>query len=164
MNDFITCIVHFLKICPVSYPDTACKLSPSWDGSTGSFRTGLWPDKSILKHYHLGMINKCCSGRRNAGEASFFLFRTALAFSWRFWGCLFCHKDDSQLLKDSMFSSLISSGDTASALRLGVSSGNTFQTSHADTVLHPGMAWTMPATLMIYPDLATSKFKLWLWD
>ena len=45
-----------------------------------------------------------------------------------------------KLLKDCMCSSLISSGDAASALRLGISSGNIFQTSHADTVLHPVVA------------------------
>ena len=44
-----------------------------------------------------------------------------------------------KLLTDCMRSSLISSGDTASE----VSSGNIFQTSHADTVLHPVTAWNM---------------------
>ena len=48
-----------------------------------------------------------------------------------------------KVLKDCMGSLLISSNDTASALRLCVSSGNIFQTSHDDTILHPLMAWNM---------------------
>ena len=48
-----------------------------------------------------------------------------------------------KLLKDCMGFSWISSDDTASALRLCVSSGNIFQTSHTNAILHPVMAWNM---------------------
>ena len=79
------------------------------------------------------MINKCHSGWRNAGEASCFLEQHLPSIGTCEAACSVIKMIHKLLKNCLMCSSLISLGDTASALRLGVSSGNIFQTSQADS-------------------------------
>ena len=98
------------------------QLSCPWEGhgNTGSFRTGFWHDKFTLKHYPLGMINKCHFGWRNAGEDSCFFLAQLLPSAGTCEAACSAVKMIHKLRKAWMCSSLIPSGDapSASALRL----------------------------------------------
>ena len=161
VDDFITCVVHFLKICPVRYTQrlpagchppekdmvtlapisggVCSQTNPSWNTAllawliSAALVGGMLARLLVFSEQFLPSLDPC--------EAACSVIKMI-------------HKP----LKDCMCSSLISSGDAANALRLGVKFGKYF----LDFPRWHGIASCYGvehalATLLIYPNLATSN-------
>ena len=98
VDDFKTCIVHSLKSCPVRYTQTL----PAGCHPPEKDMVTLAPSRGVCGQtnpsWNTALLAWLTSAALVGGMLARLLgfFITVLTFSWRLWGCLLCHKNDSQ--------------------------------------------------------------------